>query len=151
MACAQLIRDFWICNIQFIPHWHETEIRVLCDPMDHEEKERLARKGDVSKEAVSLRLRAARESLLPRRSQKSMAEEFGVPISTYASWENADVFPSVEVIRHFRREYEFTFDFIIYGDWLRLPADVQERVFDAMRALEAKADRGPTSPAASRG
>jgi transcriptional regulator with XRE-family HTH domain len=119
--------------------------------MDYEEKERLARKGDVSKEAVSLRLRAARESLLPRRSQKAMAEEFGVPISTYASWENADDFPSVEVIRHFRREYEFTFDFIIYGDWLRLPGDVQERVFDAMRAFEANADRGPTSPAASRG
>ena len=68
-------------------------------------------------------------------------------ISTYASWENGDVFPSVEVIRHFRREYEFTFDFIIYGDWLRLPGDVQERVFDAMLALEAKAGRGSASQA----
>ncbi len=119
--------------------------------MEHEEKQRLARSGDVSKEAVSYRLRAAREAIRPRRSQKSMAEEFGVAISTYASWEIGDVFPSVEVIRHFRREYEFTFDFIIYGDWLRLPGDVQERVFDAMLALEAKADRGAASQTASRG
>ena len=125
----------------------ETRNPDMLPPMEYEVKARLARTGDVSKDAVSLRLRAARESLLPRRSQKSMAEEFGVAISTYASWENADVFPSVEVIRHFRREYEFTFDFIIYGDWLRLPGDVQERVFDAMLALEAKAGRGSASPA----
>ena len=119
--------------------------------MEYEVKQRLARIGDVSKEAVSFRLRAARESPRPRRSQKAMAEEFGVAISTYASWEIGDVFPSVEVIRHFRREYEFTFDFIIYGDWLRLPGDVQERVFDAMLAVGAKADRGSESQVASRG
>ena len=38
--------------------------------MDHDEKQRLARTGDVSKEAVSYRLRAAREAIRPRRSQE---------------------------------------------------------------------------------
>ena len=46
--------------------------------MDHDEKQRLARTGDVSNAAASFRLRAARESLEPRVSQKAMAEQYGV-------------------------------------------------------------------------
>ena len=61
----------------------------------------------------------------------------GVPQTTYASYETGDAIPPGG-IRHFRREHDFSFDFIMYGDWRRLPGDLQERVFDAMRALEAK-------------
>lgn len=109
--------------------------------MDHESKRSLARTGDISKEAAGFRLRAARESLQPRRSQKAMAEEFGVPQTTYASWEIGDVFPSTDVIRHFLLEYEIDFNFVMFGDWRRLPGDVQERVFDAMLALQTKRER----------
>jgi transcriptional regulator with XRE-family HTH domain len=109
--------------------------------MDYDEKQRLARTGDVSNAAASFRLRAARETLEPRISQKAMAERLGVPQTTYASWETGDAYPPPTAIRHFRREYEFSFDFIMYGDWRRLPGDVRERVFDAMLALEAKTGR----------
>jgi transcriptional regulator with XRE-family HTH domain len=109
--------------------------------MDYDEKQRLARTGDVSNAAASFRLRAARESLEPRVSQKAMAEQYGVPVTTYASWETGDAYPTPDVIRHFRREHEFSFDFIMYGDWRRLPGDVQERVFDAMRVLAARTGR----------
>ncbi|MFO1144851.1 MAG: hypothetical protein U1E59_21230 [Amaricoccus sp.] len=77
---AQLIR-IWIRNIHF-SRTGELQILDILLPMDHDEKQRLARTGDVSKEAVSYRLRAAR-AIRPRRSQKAMAaEEFGVAIST---------------------------------------------------------------------
>jgi len=108
--------------------------------MEYDEKQRLARTGDISNEAASFRLRAARESLEPRLSQKAMAEKIGVRQTTYASYETGDAYPTPMVIRHFRREYEFNFDFIMYGDWRRLPGDRQDAVFDAMLALEAKAD-----------
>ena len=109
--------------------------------MDFEEKQRLARTGDVSNDAASFRLRAARECLEPRISQKAMAELLGVPQTTYASYETGDAYPPPAIIRYFRREHEFSFDFIMYGDWRRLHGDLQERVFDAMRALEARTDR----------
>jgi transcriptional regulator with XRE-family HTH domain len=113
--------------------------------MDHEARRRLARTGDISKGAASFRLRAARQSLLPRRSQKAMAQEFGVPITTYAAWENGDVFPSAEVIRHFLLEHDIDFNFVMFGDWRRLPVDVQERVFDSMLALQTRLEQKASS------
>ena len=109
--------------------------------MNFDEKQRLARTGDISNEAASFRLRASREALESRISQKAMAEVLGVPQTTYASYETGDAYPPPAVIRHFRREHDFSFDFIMYGDWRRLPGDLQERVFDAMLSLEAKAGR----------
>lgn len=109
--------------------------------MDFDAKQRLARTGDVSNDAASFRLRAGRESLEPKISQKAMAERLGVPQTTYASWETGDAYPPPPIIRHFRREHDIDFEFVMYGDWRRLPGDVQERVFDAMLALQAKMDR----------
>ena len=74
-------------------------------------------------------------------ARKRWRSKIGVRQTTYASYETGDAYPTPMVIRHFRREYEFNFDFIMYGDWRRLPGDRQDAVFDAMLALEAKADR----------
>ncbi len=77
-----------------------------------------------------------------RISQKAMAEVLGVPQTTYASYETGDAYPPPAVISALPPRARLPrFDFIMYGDWRRLPGDLQERVFDAMLALEAKAGR----------
>ena len=69
-----------------------------------------------------------------------MAEMLDMPRPSYASYETGEAYPTLGVIRHFRREHDFSFDFIIYGDLRRLPGDRQERVFDAM--LRHRGQRG---------
>jgi transcriptional regulator with XRE-family HTH domain len=109
--------------------------------MDLAEKRRLARYGDITREAAAFRLRAARGALRPHRSQKAMADELGLRATTYASYETGDVFPATDVVRHFLEHYDVDFNFIMFGDWRRLPSELCERLFDAMHALETKRER----------
>ena len=106
--------------------------------MDHEEKRELARLGDISTEATSFRMRAARMAL--GMSSKDMAEELGMPATSYGAYENGKAHPKLAAIRYLYRQYDINFDFILYGDFRRLPAELQERVFDAM--LEMQSPKG---------
>jgi transcriptional regulator with XRE-family HTH domain len=107
--------------------------------MQHEDRQALTRFGDTSIEAASFRLRAARMAL--GVDQKTMAAALDMPSSSYASYETAKAYPSIEVMRHFRREHDISFDFVIYGDFRRLPVEIAERVFAAMRDIAARKGR----------
>ena len=99
--------------------------------MTFEEKARLARHGDISDAAVSLRLTVARTLANP--SQKAFADQLGINQKTYNSMEKRGA-PSREVMRELYRAHRIDFNFIIYGDFVQLPGDVQERIFRALAA-----------------
>jgi len=104
-------------------------------------KATLALQGDISKEAVALRLRAARAALTPSISQQEMAARLGILKQTYGNWETGVAYPSLTGMRHFLREYRIDFNFLIHGDFSQLPFDVQEPLFAALEAEAAKRDR----------
>jgi len=111
--------------------------------MQQDDRQALARFGDTSIEAASFRLRAARMAL--GVDQKTMAAVLDMPSSSYASYETAKAYPTVEVMRHFRREHDISFDFVIYGDYRRLPVETADGVFAAMRDIAARRGRAEGS------
>jgi transcriptional regulator with XRE-family HTH domain len=111
--------------------------------VDHDEKRALARYADISTEAASFRLRAARLSL--GLTQKEMADEVGAKPGSYSTYETGRVHPPLAVIRHLYRAYNIDFNFILYGDFRRLPADTQERIFDALLELQSPEGRAEGS------
>jgi transcriptional regulator with XRE-family HTH domain len=111
--------------------------------MPQDDRQALARFGDTSIEAASFRLRAARMAL--GVDQKTMAGVLDMPSSSYASYETAKAYPTIEVMRHFRQEHDISFDFVIYGDFRRLPVETAERVFAAMRDIAARKGRAESS------
>jgi transcriptional regulator with XRE-family HTH domain len=114
------------------------------EDMQQDERHTLARFGDTSIEAASFRLRAARMAI--GVDQKTMAATLDMPSSSYASYETAKAYPTIDVMRHFRLEHDISFDFVIFGDFRRLPVETAERVFAAMRDIEARRGRaeGPS-------
>ena len=59
-----------------------------------------------------------------------------MPTTSYSAYENGKAHPKLGAIRYLYRQYDISFDFILYGDFRRLPADIQERIFDAMLAMQ---------------
>ena len=108
-----------------------------------DDRQALARYGDTSIEAASFRLRAARMAL--GVDQKTMAATLDLPSSSYASYETAKAYPTIDVMRHFRLEHDVSFDFVIFGDYRRLPVETAERVFAAMRDIEDRRGRAEGS------
>lgn len=109
--------------------------------MDIETKERLARLGDMSKEAIARRLVAARKStgMGPDQLARHMGE--GMTKQKVRNAEKADNYPSNAFMRYFFRQHRIDFNFLIHGDFAQLPADVQDRLFEQLEALEREADR----------
>ena len=100
--------------------------------MDIEQKERLARLGDISPEAVHVRLLAARNSI--RMKQQDVAVAVGLKKTTFNSQEGRGA-PSAKTMRYFHRQHRIDFNFILHGDFAQLPQDVQERLFAQLAAL----------------
>jgi transcriptional regulator with XRE-family HTH domain len=111
--------------------------------VDHDEKRALARFGDITTEATSVRMRASRMAL--GLNSKEMAEELGMPTTSYSAYENGKAHPKLAAIRYLYRQYDISFDFILYGDYRRLPADIQERIFDALLEMQTPKDQPEAS------
>lgn len=99
--------------------------------MDIEHKERLARIGDISPEAVRARLLAARSSV--GMKQQDVAKAVGLKKSTFNSQEMRGA-PSAITMRYYHRQHRIDFNFILHGDFAQLPQDVQERLFAELAA-----------------
>lgn len=99
--------------------------------MDIEHKERLARLGDISPEAVRARLLAARNSI--GMKQQDVASEVGLKKTTFNSQETRGA-PSAVTMRYYHRQHRIDFNFILHGDFAQLPQDVQERLFAELAA-----------------
>ena len=97
-----------------------------------EEKERLARLGDMSIEACAYRLRAARR--FTGMSQTDAAHQAQVANNALNNMEHARQFPNREVMRYYYRAHRIDFNFFIHGDFAQLPGDVQEKLMAALAA-----------------
>ena len=97
--------------------------------MDIETKERLTRLGDVSPEAIRIRLLAARNSV--GMKQQDVGEAVGLKSQTFNSQEMRGA-PSIKTMRYYHRQHRIDFNFILHGDFAQLPLDVQERLFASL-------------------
>lgn len=95
-----------------------------------ESREKLTLLGDTSPEAISIRLRAAREAA-GYAQQKDFAAEAGLSATTYNSQEKRGA-PSITVMKILYRQHRIDFNFVLHGDFAQLPGDVQERLFEAL-------------------
>ena len=134
---VKISRSHFLRKTRIVPRLSGAENRL--EDMQQDERHTLARFGDTSIEAASFRLRAARMAI--GVDQKTMAATLDMPSSSYASYETSKAYPTIEVMRHFRREHEISFDFLIFGDFRRLPVETAERVFAAMRDIEERRGR----------
>ncbi|AVO37367.2 XRE family transcriptional regulator [Pukyongiella litopenaei] len=127
---SALVRKLRIFNIQKRekPNFSDLVYRV---GMDIEHKERLARIGDISPEAVRARLLAARSSV--GMKQQDVAKAVGLKKSTFNSQEMRGA-PSAITMRYYHRQHRIDFNFILHGDFAQLPQDVQERLFAELAA-----------------
>lgn len=107
--------------------------------MDHDDKRRLARTGDASKSASAFRLRAARS--VSGLSQEALGEAGGVKKAAISNSEKGLAFPTRSVLIFLHREFRIDLNFMIHGDFAQLPGDVQDRLFDALSALESEPDQ----------
>ena len=97
--------------------------------MNIDEKEQLARTGEVSPDAIRDRIIAARKSI--SMQQKDVAAEVGLKGTTFNSQETRGA-PSIKTMRYYYRQHRIDFNFILHGDFAQLPQDVQERLFAAL-------------------
>lgn len=109
--------------------------------MDVDQKEALARVGDMGRDAIAYRLRAARTAtgLGLEVLARDMGE--GMTKQKLRNAEKADNYPSNALMRYYYRAHRIDFNFIIHGDFAQLPADVQARLFAALEAESNALDR----------
>ncbi len=107
------------------------------------EKERLARLGDMSKEACSLRLLVARDTT--GSSQMEISQQAGIANNALNNMEKGRQFPNREIMKFFYRAHRIDFNFLMHGDFAQLPQDVQEALFERLAARSNEMDRTTNS------
>ncbi|MEC8039818.1 MAG: helix-turn-helix transcriptional regulator, partial [Pseudomonadota bacterium] len=107
--------------------------------MDYDYKCSLAKTGDADHEASSIRLRAARSAI--GFSQEQLGVAGGVKKTAIANAEQGRAFPGRDVLIYLYREHRIDLNFMINGDFVQLPGDVQDRLFAALEVLSNGADR----------
>ncbi|WP_239494573.1 helix-turn-helix domain-containing protein [Roseovarius amoyensis] len=107
--------------------------------MTYEEKAALARTGDYSKEAVAVRLRAARNAA--GLSQAELGKAARNSKAAISNAEQALSYPGRPVLIYLYREHRIDLNFIVCGDFVQLPGDVQDRLFAALSGAIRGSDR----------
>lgn len=97
--------------------------------MDFEQKEALARARNSSDVAIRARLIAARKVV--GMDQKAFAEAVGIKPTTYNSQEMKGR-PSLDVVRQLHTNHRIDANFILFGDFVQLPGDIQTALFAAL-------------------
>tara|TARA_R100001086_G_scaffold219154_1_gene135979 strand:+ start:19 stop:330 length:312 start_codon:yes stop_codon:yes gene_type:complete len=98
-----------------------------------EQKERLARTRDWSDSAIAWRLKAA--LTLSGKRQNELANELGRPTQT-VNTQFTKGRPSNALMTYFYRNHRVDYNFILYGDLLQLPVDVQDKLLAILAAQE---------------
>ena len=140
MSCMNpnLVQKNWTGKIQSA--WRSNKMDGPYDrSMDFDEKVRLARKDDTGLEACAIRLRAAR--IFTGRQSKDLAKDCGVSKTVFSNAEGGSTYPNRDVMKHLFRAYRIDFNFMMNGDFVQLPGDVQEQLFPALEAAEIEWDR----------
>lgn len=110
--------------------------------MDFRDKEALAGTRDTSKEAAAKRLKAAR--LLTGLGQQAFGEASGVSKAAISNAEKARSYPGREAMIFLHREHRVDFNFMIAGEFVQLPNDVQEKLMSALLAVDSGLDQIPS-------
>lgn len=99
--------------------------------MTSDDKERLAKTGDMGAAACAIRLKAAR--LSTGMNQRELADALGLQRTTNISnMEKAISYPNRETMNYFFKEHRIDFNFLMSGHYAQLPGDVQQRLFPAL-------------------
>lgn len=106
--------------------------------MDYEDKRRLARTGDFSLSAAAVRLRAARA--VAGISQEELGRHGGVKKAAMSNAEKGSAYANRATLAYLFREHRIDFNFMIHGDFVQLPGDIQDRLFDALALIERGED-----------
>lgn len=106
--------------------------------MTYEEKMRLARTGDYSDEAASMRLRAAR--MMSGLSQLALGKEIGVGKAAVNNMENGRSYPNKKAFIFFHQSQRLDANYFVLGEFRQLPSDVQEGIFPLLAELSNDAD-----------
>ena len=101
--------------------------------MDIEEKERLSRHRDWSDKAIAWRLKAA--ETLSGEKQKEVAASIGLKPQTLNS-QIVKGRPSISLMTYYYRNHRVDFNFILFGDVVHLPGDVQKRLLAILAEQE---------------
>lgn len=107
--------------------------------MTLDEKENLARIGDMGLAAVAIRLRAARKVAGLR--QQELAVAAGQKKQSLNNAEGGLTYPSREIMKVLYRAYRIDFNFILNGDFAQLPGDVQNALFPALEVATSEWDQ----------
>lgn len=109
--------------------------------MEIEQKERLARRNDMSREAMALRLFAARKAVGMGQDQLAQDMGEGMTKQKLRNAEKADNDPPKALMRYFYRSHRIDFNFLLHGDFAQLPGDVQDRLFSALAVVANAPDQ----------
>lgn len=111
--------------------------------MDYETKATLAHTNDMSLVACTIRLRAARA--VTGLAAKDLAAACGMSKQALSSAMNAVTYPSRELMKLLYREHRIDFNFMMNGDFVQLPGDVQDALFSALERANSEWDRKASS------
>lgn len=114
--------------------WITDGREVLDTPTD---RDKLTLHGDMSPEATSLRLVAAR--ITAGFQQKDFSRLLEIPNTTYNAQEKRGA-PSKKVLQYLYRTHGIDLNFILYGDMRFLPAPLQERLLEALASEKQSRD-----------
>ena len=94
----------------------------------------LALRGNSSKEAAAIRLKAAR--LSAGMTQKELGEQIGRGMAQISNMEKAMSFPSWPLMTYLYEEHRIDINFMVIGSYSTLPSDVQDRLFQRLAELQ---------------
>jgi len=103
------------------------------------EKETLSRLGDMSVEACSARLVAARQTT--GMSQLEVSQQADVANNSLNNMERGRQFPNREIMRYFYRAHRIDFNFLMHGDFAQLPQNVQAALFEKLAGAGSAPDQ----------
>lgn len=135
---ANIVQIIWICKFQIVEYSKNLDGRYR-RRMEIDAKERLARKNDMSLEAMAIRLRAAQKAT--GLNQKQLAEAAGVKNTVVSNAQAGMTAPSHPVMRYLYRAHRIDFNFLLHGDFAQLPGDVQEQLFPCLEDATSEWDR----------
>ena len=99
-------------------------------PMHHTEKDKLALRGNDSKEASAKRVKAAR--FVTGLNQLQFGKAAGISKAAVSNIEKTLSFPTRPLMQFLFRDHRIDFNFMINGDYAQLPSDVQDALFEQL-------------------
>lgn len=111
--------------------------------MDIRTKDQLSLRDDSSIEACAIRLSAARKAI--GMAQQAMAEAAQVKATALNNAEKARNYPNMATMLYLHRYHGIDFNFMIAGDYSRLPAALVPAIFDTLAEEHRTRGRTPSS------